>query len=143
MSAVKLVIDEVEYDLDLDTFMLSEAMALEDEWGVSTSDFIASVTSGSPKARVVGAMVWLAKVRSAAAATGISFAEAARQLPVATFDTNLSALRLETEAEPENPTPGGTRTRTTRTTRATSAKPRAKRSSGTAPKATKASSPSS
>jgi hypothetical protein len=125
-SAVKLVIDEAEYDLDLTRFMLSEAIALEDEWGLSTDQFAAAVTSGRPPLRVVGAMVWLVKVRHIAAADGISFREAAAKLPVATFDTNLTALRIENGAEQAGPTPGGTRTRTTRTTRATSAKPRTK-----------------
>ena len=48
-------------------------------------------------------------------------------MPVALFDTDLMAVRVDAEAEPENPTPGGTRTKGTRTTRATSAKPRTKR----------------
>lgn len=125
-NSVKLVIDEGEYDLDLSRFMLSEGMALEDEWGLSTTEFAAAVLSGNPKLRVVGAMVWLVRVRSLAAEQGVPFAEAAKQLPVASFDTNLTALRIEADEEPENPTPGGTRTRTTRTTRTTSAAKRAK-----------------
>lgn len=125
-NTVKLVIDDGEYDLDLSKFMLSEGIALEDEWGLSTTEFATSVMSGNPKLRVVGAMVWLVKVRALAAAEGITFAEAAKRLPVATFDTNLSALRIEAAAETENPTRGVTRTPKTRTTRATSAKPRAK-----------------
>lgn len=143
-QSVKLVLDDGEYDLDLGRFMLSEAMALEDEWGVNTSTFAAAVTSGNPPPRVVGAMVWLVKVRAIAAAGGISFREAAKQVPVATFDTDLMALRIEDEGQgPENPTPGGTRTRTTRTTRATSVKPRTKRGSSAGPAPTKASSASS
>ena len=126
-GAVKLVIDEVEYDLDLSKFMLSEGIALEDEWGLSTAEFATAVASGSPPLRVVGAMVWLVKVRSMAAGAGIPFAEAAKQLPVATFDTNLTALRIEAGAEPENPTPGVTPTPKTRTSRTTSAAKRAKR----------------
>lgn len=126
-QTAKLILDDGEYVLDLGKFMLSEAKALEDDWDINPLEFTSLVTSGKPPLKVVGAMVWIAKVRSIAAADGISFAEAAKQLPVTAFDTDLMAVRVDTEAEPENPTPGGTRTRTTRTTRATSAKPRAKR----------------
>lgn len=126
-TSVKLILDDGEYDLDLGRFMLSEARALEDDWGIDTLQFAQLVTSGSPPLKVVGAMVWLTKARALAAAEGISFPEAAKRLPVATFDTDLMAVRIDTEAGPENPTPGGTRTKGTRTTRATSAKPRAKR----------------
>lgn len=126
MSAVRLVIDEQEYDLDLTRFMLSEGIALEDEWGLSTDQFAAAVQSGTPPLRVVGAMVWLVRVRAIAAEEHIGFAEAAKRLPVATFDTNLTALRIEAEDEGENPTPGVTPTPTTRTTRATSGKRRTK-----------------
>lgn len=125
-GTVKLVLDDGEYELDLGTFMLSEALALEDDWGVKTLEFAELVTSGNPPLRVVGAMVWLAKVRSLAAADQILFAEAAKRLPVATFDTNLTAIRIEAQ-QTENPTPGGPRPKGTRTTRATSAKPRTKR----------------
>lgn len=127
MSAVKLVIDDEVFDLDLSRFMLSEGIALEDEWGLSTAQFAAAVTSGNPPLRVVGAMVWLVKVRAAAAAEGIGFAEAAKRFPVASFDTNLTALRIDADEVPANPTPGVTPTPKTRTTRATSAKPRSKR----------------
>lgn len=127
-KTVKIILDDGEYDVDLTTFMLSEGMALEEDWGLSVTEFASQVTSGKPPLRAIGAMVWLVKVRTAAAAGGISFAEAAKTMPVATFDTNLTAIRIDAEAEPENPTPGGTRTRTTRTTRATSAKKRAKAS---------------
>lgn len=126
-TSVKLILDDGEYDLDLGRFMLSEARALEDDWNINTMEFAQVVTSGSPPLNVVGAMVWLAKVRAIAATEKLPFAEAAKQLPVATFDTDLMAVRIDMEAEPENPTPGGTRTRTTRTTRATSAKPHTKR----------------
>lgn len=127
MSSAKLIVDDAEYDLDLTRFMLSEAIALEEEWGLSTTEFAAAVASGAPPLRVVGAMVWLVKVRSIAAVNKIPFREAAQQLPVAVFDTNLTALRIEDSQEPENPTPGGTRTRATRTSRTTSAAKRAKR----------------
>lgn len=120
-NSVRLVIDDAGYELDLSRFMLSEGIALEDEWGLSTTEFAAAVLSGNPKLRVVGAMVWLVRVRALAAEEGIPFAEAAKQLPVSTFDTNLTALRIEADEEPENPTPGGTRTRATRTSRTTSA----------------------
>lgn len=140
---VKLILDDGEYEFDLGKFMLSEASALEEDWGIDTMRFAELVTSGKPPMRVVGAMVWLAKVRARAAAEKISFREAAKLLPVEEFDTDLMAVRIDSEAKPENPTPGGTRTRTTRTTRATSAKPRAKRASSAAPKATRDSSPSS
>lgn len=124
--SVKLILDDGEYVLDLDTFMLSEAMALEDDWGFSTVDFAAKITSGSPPLKAIGAMVWLVKVRSLAAAEGIPFRAAAEKLPVATFDTNLTAIKVEEVSAAANPTPGGTRTRTTRTTRTTSAAKRAK-----------------
>ena len=140
---VKLILDDGEYEFDLGRFMLSEASALENEWGIDTLQFAQQVTSGSPPLRVVGAMVWLAKVRARAAADGISFREAAKLLPVESFDTDLMAVRIDSEAKPENPTPGGTRTKGTRTTRATSAKPRAKHASPASAKATKASLPSS
>lgn len=126
-QSVKLVLDDGEYELDLGRFMLSEAEALEKDWGIDTVEFSKLVTSGSPPLRVVGAMVWLAKVRARAAADGVPFREAAKQLPVATFDTDLMAVQISDEDVPENPTPGGTRTKGTRTTRATSAKPRTKR----------------
>lgn len=142
-QSVKLILDDGEYELDLGRFMLSEAQALEDEWGVDTLQFAQQVTSGSPPLRVVGAMVWLVKVRSRAAAEGISFRDAAQQMPVASFDTDLMAVRIDAEAKPENPTPGGTRKQGTRTTRATSAKPRTKRASSAVASPTKASSPSS
>lgn len=125
-GAVKIVIDDAEYDLDLSRFMLSEGIALEDEWGLSTTEFATAVTSGSPPLKVVGAMVWLVKVRSIAAGSGISFREAAGLLPVATFDTDLAALRIDAGVEPENPTPGVTPTPRTRASRATSVKKRAK-----------------
>lgn len=125
-QSVKLILDDGEYELDLGKFMLSEAKALQDDWNIDTLEFAKLITSGNPPLYVVGAMVWLAKVRARAAADGVSFREAAKHLPVEEFDTDLMAVQVEPEAKPENPTPGGTRTRTTRTTRATSAKPRAK-----------------
>lgn len=125
--SVKLILDDGEYALDLGRFMLSEAEALEDDWGLDPLEFEKLVTSGKPPLKVVGAMVWLAKARALAATEGITFREAAKQMPVALFDTDLMAVRVDAEAEPENPTPGGTRTKGTRTTRATSAKPRTKR----------------
>lgn len=118
---IRLLMDDTSYELDLNRLMLTETIALEDDWGLSVEAFQAAATSGSPPYRVIGAMVWLAKVRSAAAAQGVTFPEAARQFPVATFDVDLMAMQVEADApEPPNPTGSGTRTRATRTTRATS-----------------------
>lgn len=125
-NSVRLVLDDGTYELDLTTFMLSEGMALEKEWGLTVTEFSSLVTSGNPPLAAIGAMVWLVKARTLAAATGVSFREAARQMPVAEFDTNLTAIRIEEAVEPENPTPGGTRTKGTRTTRTTSGAKRAK-----------------
>lgn len=127
-STVKLIIGETEHDLDLKKFMLSEAIALEEDWGLTTTEFAKAVASGSPPMRVVGAMVWLVQVRELAAEDGVTFGEASKLLPVASFDTDLMALRIEAPQEPENPTRGVTPTPTTRTTRATSAKKRTRTS---------------
>lgn len=125
-GTVKLVIDETEHNLDLNRFMLSEAIALEEDWGLTTAAFAASIASGNPPMRVVGAMVWLMQTRELAAEKEISFREAAELLPPAAFDANLMAIRIEAAPEPENPTRGVTRTPKTRTTRTTSAAKRAK-----------------
>lgn len=125
---VKLILDGTEHDLDLSHFMLTEAIALEEQWGLNTTEFASAVVSGAPPMRVVGAMVWLVQVRVLAAEGGVTFGEAAKLLPVASFDTDLMALRIEAPEEPENPTHGVTPTPTTRTTRATSAKKRSRTS---------------
>ena len=55
--SVKLILDDGEYALDLGRFMLSEAEALEDDWGLDPLEFEKLVTSGKPPLKVVGAMV--------------------------------------------------------------------------------------
>jgi hypothetical protein len=122
---VTLVIDGEHYPLDMDRFMLSEAIALEDDWGMKVADFTKLVTGGDPPLRVLGAMVWLAKTRALAAQHGITFPEARKLLPPETFDVDMVGLAVVGGEElPENPTGSGTRTRATRTTPATSAKRR-------------------
>lgn len=124
---VKVVVDDKTYIIDSNRFMLQEAIGLEEQWGLSVAEFGTAITSGAPSMRVVGAMVWLVKVRAIAAENGISFPDAAKQLPAATFDTNLAALLIEPVEEPVGPTPGVTPTPKTRTTRTTSAAKRSKR----------------
>lgn len=118
---IKLLIEDETYNFEVGRLMLSEAMAIEDEWGLSPSRFETELTSGDPGIRVVGAVVWLVKVRGLAQQQGISFRDAARQLPVATFDVNLAAIRQGVEVPAENPTSPATRTPATPTTRRTSA----------------------
>lgn len=125
-AVVRLVIDDQVCELDLRRLMLSESMALEEGWGVKLVDFQQGVFSGNPTTRVIGAMVWLAKVRQAAAEQGVSFSKAAEQLPVAGFDVNLAAIQMEAVPEAENPTSPAIRTPATRTTRTTSSAKRKK-----------------
>lgn len=123
---IKVVIDDKTHTIDSGRFMLQEAIGLEEQWGLTVAEFAAAATSGMPPMRVVGAMVWLVQVRAIAAENGLSFPEAAKQLPAASFDTNLAALLIEPVEEPVGPTRGVTRTPKTRTTRTTSAAKRAK-----------------
>lgn len=124
---VRLLIDGQTYPLDMNKFMLSEAIALEEDWSLKVDEFTAMVASGNPPWRVVAAMVWLAKTRALAAERGVTFPEARRAHPPETFDVDVVALKVEADGPvPENPTGSGTRTRTTRTTPATSASKRKK-----------------
>lgn len=125
---IKVVIDGKTHTIDSGRFMLQEAMGLEEQWGLSVAEFAAQAASGAPPMRVVGAMVWLVQVRAVARENGLSFPEAAKQLPAASFDTNLAALLIEPVEEAAGPTPGVTPTPRTRATRTTSAAKRAKRS---------------
>lgn len=125
---IKVVIDDKTHTIDSRRFMLQEAIGLEEQWGLSVAEFAAQATSGAPSMRVVGAMVWLVQVRDIARENGLSFPEAAKQLPAATFDTNLAALLIEPVEVPVGPTRGVTPTPKTRATRTTSAAKRAKAS---------------
>lgn len=125
-ASMKLIIDDRECEFSIDELSLPEGILLEEEWGVRLLDLEAQMTSGVPSMRTLAALVWLMQVRTIAADQDIMSAAAARQLPVATFDTKFKAIR-QPPGEPENPTSAGTRTPGTRTTRATSAKPKQKR----------------
>lgn len=125
-SVVKLVLDEEVLELDLSRIMMTEAIALEEEWNIASVDFLSAVGQDRPPLKAVLAMVWLAKARKVAAEAGVPFAEAARQVPASGFDFDVTAFRIDAAPEPENPTHGGTRTKGTRTTRTTSAGKRAK-----------------
>lgn len=145
MTTVKLVIEERIYEFDPTRLMLSEGVALEEQWGLSVVDFQSQVFSGSPPIRAIGAMVWLVQTRALAADEGVPFAAAAARMPAADFDVNLGAIRMGAVPEPsEHPTSPASKTRTpaTRTTRATSAKPKPKRDSPPAGSGTSESSPS-
>lgn len=124
-ATMKLIVEDVEYDFNLDDLTMTEGIALEEEWGIQVFEFEKQLKGGSPSMRMVTALMWLMKVRAIAAEQNLPPLAAAKQLPVATFDVKFSALREV--PEPENPTGAGTRTPGTRTTRATSAKPRKKR----------------
>lgn len=127
VPVIRLLIGEDTYPLDMNRIMATEAMALEDDWGLKVAEFVTLVTSGDPPMRVVAAMVWLARTRAIAEAKGLTFPEAKKLLPPATFDVDLVALKIEgDEPLPENPTESGTRTKGTRTTPATSAQKRKK-----------------
>lgn len=126
--AIKLIIDGEAFAFDEGRLMLSEGVALEEQWGIDPAAFDKAMTAGAPSFRLIGALAWLVKVRALAAEHSISIRDAAQQLPAASFDVNIGALRIEQVEEPVNPTPPATRTPATRTTRSTSAAKRAKRS---------------
>lgn len=131
-TTVRLVVDGEPFDLDLGQFMMTEAIALEDQWGLTTESLLSILAESDakkemPPLRIVLALVWIAKVRAIAAAAGVSFGTAAKQLPVDAFDVNLFAFEIGAPPEPPNPTPGVTPTPKTRTTRTTSAAKRSKR----------------
>lgn len=125
-ATMVLLIDDEAYDFDLDDMSMTEAIALEEEWGIQVGDFEKQLKGGTPSMRMVTALMWLMKVRAIAAEQKLPILAAAKQLPVETFDVKFSAIRQPPEAAP-NPTDAGTRTPATRTTRATSAKPKPKR----------------
>lgn len=146
MTTVKLIIEDRVYDFDPTRLMLSEGVALEEQWGLSVVDFQSQVFSGAPPIRAIGAMVWLVQTRALATDEGIPFAAAAARMPAADFDVNLGAIRMDAVPEPaDHPTSPASPTRTpaTRTTRATSAKPKSKRASVRSESATSDSSPGS
>lgn len=124
---IRLLIDGETFPLDMNRFMISEAIALEEDWGLKVDEFRTLVAGGSPPWRVVAAMVWMAKTRALAATAGLSFPEARKLNPPETFDVDMVALKVEQDGPaPANPTSRGTRTRTTRTTPATSGSKRKK-----------------
>ena len=142
-ATMKLMIEDREYDFDLNDMSMTEGIALEEEWGIQVFDFERQLLGGTPTMRMVTALMWLIKVRAIAAEQNLTPLAAAKQLPVATFDLKFSALRQPSGPEPVNPTDAGTRTPATRTTRATSGRPKPKRSSAPAASATSESSLSS
>lgn len=129
VPTIRLLIGDDTYVLDMTKFMLSEAMALEEDWGLKVAEFKQLVVGGDPPMRVVAAMVWLAQTRALAETEGVTFPEAHRLNPPSKFDVDLVALKVEPDSPATaNPTERGTPTRTTRTTRATSASKRSRTS---------------
>lgn len=142
IRGLKLTLDGVVHELDLTKFMFSEAMGLEEEWGLPVTQLDQILKAGgNPPLRVIGALVWLMQVRAAAAEAGVTFSEAAKTHPAGAFDFNLAEAKLEAVIEPENPTSPATRTPATRTTRAKPARKPVKRASATAAASTSDSSP--
>jgi hypothetical protein len=123
MTNVRLHIGDEVLSFDFSRFMMSEAIALEECFGLRLEDLKNGIQQAMPPLKVVAGIVWIAKVRQAAETAGCSFAHAAEALPAKDFDTDLMALRMEADDPAANPTSPGAKTRApgTPTTRRTSA----------------------
>lgn len=123
MTKINLHLGDDVLVFDFSRFMMSEAIALEEHFGLRLEDLEAGIVQERPPLKVVSGIVWIAKVRRAAEAASCSFAHAAQALPPVDFDLDLMALRMEVGDPAAHPTsPGGkTRTPGTPTTRRTSA----------------------
>jgi hypothetical protein len=122
MPALKIDIGETQHLVDLDGLMLSELEILEEHAGVNAEDLndLASLR----KFRFIGHILWLIKLREAAAAEGIALREAALKHPRDQFDISTGSLRMELVGAPKSS--AGPRTPTTRMPRTGSSKPRAR-----------------
>jgi hypothetical protein len=124
VNRLKFVQDGQEYSFDPSAgFSVGEAVALEEDWGLTVEQLDSYFKSGArPPLRVVMALLWMTKVRGIAARDGVAFLVAAGQLPAATFDVGLEAVSVD-EVPDRNPMLPGAKTRTpgTPTTRRTSA----------------------
>lgn len=123
MNRLKFLHDGTEYVIDAGgTFTMGEAMALEEDWNLTVEQLEAAIHMPRPPLRALIALLWIAKVRTIAAADGTTFLPAAAKYPAAGFDIGLDAMRVEGD-EAVNPTPPGGKTPTpgTPTTRRTSA----------------------
>lgn len=124
MNRMKFLHDGEEYVFDPAAgFSVGEAVALEEDWGLTVEQLDAHFKADArPPLRVVMALLWMTKVRGVAARDGIAFLVAASQMPAAGFDVGLEAVTAD-EVPDQNPTRPGAKTRTpgTPTTRRTSA----------------------
>lgn len=107
MSRLKFLHDGTEYVIDAGgAFTIGEAMALEEDWNLTVEQLEAAIRLPRPPLRTLMALLWIAKVRTIAAADGTTFLPAAAKYPAAGFDVGLDAMRVE-EDEAVNPTPPG------------------------------------
>jgi len=119
MTIARITVDGETTVMDLSRFMLSEAEILEEQAGIDIQQLkdLASLEN----LKMLGALLWLSKLRTIAAEQTISVRAAAQQHPRADFDVNLAAIEVDI-SEPANPTGGPTSGPTNRTPRAASSK---------------------
>lgn len=124
MNRLKFLHDGQEYIFDPSAgFSVGEAVSLEEDWGLTVEQLDEHFRADKrPPLRVVMAILWVTKVRAAAARDGVAFLVAAGRMPAAAFDVGLDAVTTD-EVPDQNPTQPGAKTRTpgTPTTRRTSA----------------------
>jgi hypothetical protein len=110
VNRLKFLHEDTEYFIDVGgSFTVGESVALEEDWNLTVEQLEAGLRQARPPLRTLMALLWVAKVRTIAAADGTTFLPAAAKYPAAGFEVGLDALAVEEDAT-ENPTPPGGKT---------------------------------
>ena len=135
---MKFEVDGEEYAFDNEKLMFSEAMAVQQQAGMTTEELGKLASAGDTAA--IGATIWVAVLRKRSLEKGVSFRQAAEQWPFADFDFDMNSLVVlagpgnptgAQTAGPETPTSPGISEPSTAATRSASRKSTTARSSRT------------